>query len=74
MIILDNVNHKIDVEYNKDNFLHITVFHKKTTTEWTTKIIGLSPEVQSKLVEIIVAKQKELAENAYYKEHSKESQ
>ena len=52
MIISDTDNHKIDAVFNKDDFLQITTFHKKGD-EWVTKIIGISPETQQKLVTMI---------------------
>jgi hypothetical protein len=57
MIISDLPHHKISAEYNKDGFLHITAFHQKST-EWVVKTIGLSPETQAKLVEIILEKER----------------
>ena len=60
MIISDNPNHKVDAEFNSDGFLMITVFHKKSETEWTTKVIGFSYEAQTELVRVIQENRKHL--------------
>lgn len=63
MIISDTEFHKIDVSFKEDDdFLHVATFHrKKGSTEWTVKLMGFSPAVQTKLVEMIIAKKEELA-------------
>jgi hypothetical protein len=60
VIISDLERHKIDVTFNEDNFLIVTVFHAKSKTEWVMKTFGLSPEVQDKLVEVIAQHKQEL--------------
>ena len=59
MIISDGKNHKIDATFADDGFLHVTVFHLKSNTEWVTKMFGLSPDVQCKLVDLINEKANE---------------
>ena len=52
MIISDTPQHKIDVEFSTDGFLHLTTFHKRGD-EWVVKKFGLSPATQDKLVAMI---------------------
>ena len=65
MIISDRPEHKIDAEFKTDGFLHITTFHKSdpSATEWKVKVIGLSQQVQAKLVDLIFARQRVLNES-----------
>ncbi len=60
MIINDRSNYKVDVDFvestnrtEKEKWLQITVFMLKSETEWTTKIIRLSPETITKLREYL---------------------
>ncbi len=52
MIISDFVHHKVDAEFSPDNYLKLTVFHRKGE-EWITKVISLSPDVQDALTDMI---------------------
>ncbi len=45
MIIHDTANNKIDVELNKDGYLHLTAFVLKGGL-WENKTIGISPVIQ----------------------------
>lgn len=57
MIICDTFKHKVDaaVEVLKDgsSWLSITSFHRKSETEWATKVIRLSMESTEKLLKVI---------------------
>lgn len=64
MIISDGPLHKVDASYDgTEGYLSITTFHRPNPNsfDWSIKVMRLHPDVQTKLVELILAKAKESA-------------
>jgi hypothetical protein len=58
MIISDNNHHKVDVVFDTDPvngriWTQISIFYKKSNTEWLTKTFRLSPETSVQLATLI---------------------
>lgn len=53
MIVSDNCNHKVDLEFTSEGWLQISSFHKRSESEWTSKVMRLSPETIRALISYI---------------------
>lgn len=61
MIVSDSSLYKVDIDWNTNQWLRITTFHRVniSSTDWVIETIRLSPETQTKLVEAILTRARE---------------